>query len=195
MRLPSPPHDLDDRPFSLVGAAGRFWRLWRDEYASPFFWSKKGLYRFDSKSARYGVLYTGRTLEAAVVEVFGDRWVTGNRRMSRSLADRYWATRFFCLGVPVVDTTGSGLSLLGADSMLFASTEYRITRRWARAFMTHRSDPHGILYHSRKNPNLRNYAILEPAKSRLRYSKSRDVRLPQSPDFGEILDRYEIALV
>lgn len=143
MRLPSPPADLNNRPLPLIPADGEFWRLWLDDYHSPLFFSKKGLYRFDSKSARHGVLYTGCTFEAAVVEVFGDLWLAG-RRLSAALAARYWVSRLLADGVAVVDATGRGLNYFGVDSMLFASTNYRLTRRWARAFMDEVLDKYEI---------------------------------------------------
>jgi hypothetical protein len=211
MRLPAPPADLNDRPLPEVWVEGAFWRLWRDDYASPFFWSKKGLYRFDSRSAPKGVLYTGCTFEAAVVEVFGDPWREG-RKLSAALTARYWVSCLECSGASVVDTTGVGLNRLGMDSMLFASTQYRLTRRWARAFMEHRSRPGGILYHSRKNPQLTNCAFFGPPpdlSDRKRFAakwglpeprrlfelKTADQRLLGHPLFDEVLDKYEIALI
>lgn len=191
MRLPSPPADLSDRPLPMCSVEGNFWRLWRDAYSSPLFWSERGLYRFDSKSARYGVLYTGCTFEAAVLEVFGDHWRDA-RRLSASLASSYRVSRLVCFEVRVVDTTGPGLNRLGVDSMLFASTHYALTQRWARAFMEHPSEPKGILYHSRKNPTLTNCAFFEPGP--LPYERQ-DWRLLDHPEFGGILDEYAIALV
>jgi hypothetical protein len=38
------------------------------------YWSRKGLYRFVSPTAKYEVLYTGHTFETALLEVFGDQW-------------------------------------------------------------------------------------------------------------------------
>jgi hypothetical protein len=193
MKLRAPPADLNDRPLPLVSVASDFWRIWNHDYSSAFFWSQKGLYRFDSKSARYGILYTGFTLEAAVVEVFGDRWLD-TRLLSVSLASRYEATCFTGSSSSVVDTTGPELNRLGVDSMLFASTDYRLTRRWARAFMEHPCGASGILYHSRKNPILKNCAFFGCPNLRL-FRETLSCRLLNCPGFDAVLDRYGIALV
>jgi hypothetical protein len=75
MRPAPPPGNLAQQSLPLQLFAAPVFRLWQNHHPSAFFWSKKGIYRFDSKSARYGVLYTGGTLEGAALEVFGDQWV------------------------------------------------------------------------------------------------------------------------
>jgi hypothetical protein len=86
-------------------------RLWQNHHPSAFFWSKKGIYRFDSKSARYGVLYTGGTLEGAALEVFGDQWVK-RRVLSRVLLKKYRVSVMLpTRRLSLVDTTGSNLNL------------------------------------------------------------------------------------
>src|SRR5260370_17235087 len=73
MRPAPPPGNLAQQSLPLQLFAAPVFRLWQNHHPSAFFWSKKGIYRFDSKSARYGVLYTGGTLEGAALEVFGDQ--------------------------------------------------------------------------------------------------------------------------
>jgi hypothetical protein len=93
------------RPLQLF--ATPVFRLWQNHHPSAFFWSKKGIYRFDSKSARYGVLYTGSTLEGATLEVFGDQWVK-RRVLSRMLLKKYRVSVMLpARRLSLVDTTGS----------------------------------------------------------------------------------------
>ena len=69
------PRNLAQQALPLQLFAAPVFRLWQNHHPSAFFWSKKGIYRFDSKSARYGVLYTGGTLEGAALEVLNFRFV------------------------------------------------------------------------------------------------------------------------
>jgi hypothetical protein len=161
MRPVPPPPDLATAriPLHTYSAGIRVFRIWQKHHSSPFFWSKKKLYRFDSKSAPYGVLYTAATLEGALLEVFADQWIK-QRVLSRALLANYRASVIGSSDtLRLVDTTDQNLNKLGVDSMFFASTNYRLTRAWARAFMKHPSNPEGILYHSRKNPLLFNLAF------------------------------------
>jgi hypothetical protein len=75
--------------------------------------------------------------------------------------------------------------------------------------MAHPDKPEGILYHSRKNPDLRNCAFFERPPSvtlavaatgviagpGLMYDRATDQRLLGHPLFAEALDKYEIALI
>ena len=161
----------------------------------PFFWSKKGIYRFDSKSARYGVLYTGGTLEGAALEVFGDQWVK-RRVLSRMLLKKYRVSVMLpTRRLSLVDTTGSNLNKLSVDSSLFASINYRLTRSWARAFIEHPSNPEGIIYHSRKNPLLLNYAFFGTDDVQDSLVEQDAVPLEAAPGLGAFLDHYDVLLV
>ena len=147
MRPAPPPGNLAQQSLPLQLFAAPVFRLWQNHHPSAFFWSKERIYRFDSKSARYGVLYTGGTFEGAALEVFGDQWVK-RRVLSRVLLKKYRVSVMLpTRSLSLVDTTGSNLNKLGVDSILFASINYRLTRSWARAFMEHPSNPEGIIYH------------------------------------------------
>src|SRR5271166_2730228 len=129
MRPAPPPGNLAQQSLPLQLFAAPVFRLWQNHHPSAFFWSKKGIYRFDSKSARYGVLYTGGTLEGAALEVFGDQWVK-HRVLSRVLLKKYRVSVMLpTRPLSLVDTTGSNLNKLSVDSSLFASINYRLRTR------------------------------------------------------------------
>jgi hypothetical protein len=94
----------------------------------------------------------------------------------------------------LVDTTGTYLNKLGVDAAFFASLNYRLTRMWARAFMAHPSEPGGIIYHSRKNPELLNYAFFGRDFVQDHLVEIRQGMLEDHEDFGSVLDEYEIQL-
>jgi RES domain len=170
-------------------------RLWQSRHRSAFFWSKKGLYRFDSRSARYGVLYTGGSLEGAALEVFGDQWIK-RRVLSWVLLAQYRVSVIRPIRhLELVDTTGSNLNKLGVDSSLFSSLNYRFTRLWSRSFMEHPASPAGIVYHSRKNPLLFNYAFFGAEAVQDTLIEQEVLPLANAPGFGDFLDRYDISVV
>ena len=144
MRPAPPPGNLAQQSLPLQLFAAPVFRLWQNHHPSAFFWSKERIYRFDSKSARYGVLYTSGTFEGAALEVFGDQWVK-RRVLSRVLLKKYRVSVMLpTRSLSLVDTTGSNLNKLGVDSILFASINYRLTRLWARAFMDIPANPKAL---------------------------------------------------
>lgn len=132
MALTSPPGILKGRRLPLTSIEGTLYRISHQKFTDPIYWSRRGLYRFDSPSANYGVLYTGRTFETALLEVFGDQW-----RDSRVAARDFLKEFDVCeLGLErrlkVVNLSGKQLNRLGTDANIFASLAYDITQKWAR---------------------------------------------------------------
>ena len=115
-----------------------------------FYWSRRGLYRFDSVTVKYGVHYTGRTFETALLEVFGDSWMKS--RMEALTFLKEFEVCEIALGhrLKVVNLSGKRLNPLGIDANIFASLAYDSTQRWAAAFMEHPDAPNGIRYPSSK---------------------------------------------
>jgi hypothetical protein len=138
-----------------------------------------------------------------MLEVFGDQWVK-RRVLSRALLANYQISVIADPQISVftaprtlklVNTTADNLNKLGVDSMLFSSINYRLTRVWARAFMKHPSCPQGILYHSRKNPLLLNFAFFGTSEVKNLLAEVDVGPLETISSFNEILDRYEVSLV
>jgi hypothetical protein len=98
MALTDPPAALKSQRLPLASVEGKLFRISHQKFSDPIYWSRRGVYRFDSPVAKYGVLYTGRTFETALLEVFGDQWMKS--RMSaltflkriRCLRDRFGAS-------------------------------------------------------------------------------------------------------
>src|SRR5258708_20031462 len=75
MARTEPPAALKSQRLPLASVEGTLFRISHRKFSDPIYWSRRGLYRFDSPTAKYGVLYTGRTFETALLEVFDDQWV------------------------------------------------------------------------------------------------------------------------
>ncbi|MFY9987301.1 MAG: RES family NAD+ phosphorylase [Chthoniobacterales bacterium] len=170
-------------------------RLSRQEFRDPIFWSTKGKYRFDSTTARYGVLYTANSLEGAILEVFGDRWLE-HRALSEQLLRSYNLVKLnITSGLWLANTLGSNLMFAGIDARLFVSTDYDKTQAWGRAFMEHPQNFDGILYHSRKNPRKLNCAFFETESAQKAITVADTVPLIDTNELYPILERYEIMLL
>jgi len=192
---PLPGKEFDRRELRLVSPPEEVCRLSRKEFPNPLHWSQKGKYRFDSETALYGVLYTAADVEGTLLEVFGSVWLE-TRRISLGLLSTYEViTLQAAAPLALVDTRGEQLNLLGADSRLFASTEYGFTQAWGRAFMTHPQKPDGILYHGRKNPKKYNYAFFGNNRVSRAIRIVNKIPLPAHPQLDEILDKYKISVI
>jgi hypothetical protein len=193
--FPPPSQELSERKLPRRRPPKTLIRLSRQEFRDPIFWSTKGQYRFDSPSARYGVLYTAATLEGAILEVFGDRWLD-HRAISEQLLRSYnRVTLSIAPGLWMINTLGPNLVFAGTDSRLFASIDYEKTQAWGRAFMEHPQNFDGILYHSRKNPRLLNYAFFETEPAQTAIKVAETVPLIDTNDLYPILEEYEIKLL
>jgi hypothetical protein len=195
MALTEPPDALKSQRLPLVSVEGTLLRISHQKFSDPIYWSRRGLYRFDSPTAKYGVLYTGRTFETALLEVFGDHW------MKSRLAALTFLKEFdvceIALGhrLKVVNLSGKRLNPLGIDANIFASPGYDITQRWAAAFMEHPDAPHGIRYPSRKNERLPNFALFGTAAAMAAVTITRRSPLLNHPHLFRLLQSYRVALI
>jgi hypothetical protein len=186
---------IDAIRLPLVRLPEKLIRLSQKKFADPIHWSQLGIHRFDSPGARYGVLYTSNRVETAVLEVFGDQWMT-DRQVSLNDLKTYDVCEIEVRrSYQVVDATGKPLNRLGLDANFFATTEYAVTQEWASALMTHPRAPAGIQYNSRKNPRRINYALFGSpgAKSAVRLVK----RYPLL-DYGKLfrfLFQYDVEVL
>jgi hypothetical protein len=193
--FPLPNPELSNRTLPRRRPPKTLVRLSRQEYPNPIFWSTKGIYRFDSPTARYGVLYTANSLEGAILEVLGDRWLE-HRAISEELLRSYNLVKLtIATGLWLVNTLGSNLVFAGIDARLFASTDYEKTQAWGRAFMEHPQNFDGILYHSRKNPRQLNCAFFETETAQKAITILDTVPLIDTNGLYPILERYEIKLL
>jgi hypothetical protein len=195
MALIDPPAALKSQRLPLVSVEGTLFRISHRKFSDPIYWSRRGLYRFDSPTAKYGVLYTGRTFETALLEVFGDQWVES--RMAALTFLKEFDVCEIALGhrLKVVNLSGKRLNPLGIDANIFASLAYDSTRRWAAAFMEHPDAPSGIRYPSRKNERLHNFALFSTPAAMAALTVTHRYPLLNHPHLFRLLQAYRIALI
>jgi RES domain len=195
MALTDPPAALKSQRLPLASVEGTLFRISHQGFVDPIYWSRRGVYRFDSPTAKYGVLYTGRTFETALLEVFGDQWMKS--RMTALTFLKEFDVCEIALGhrLKVVNLSGKGLNPRGIDASIFASLAYDNTQRWAVAFMKHPDAPHGICYPSRKNERLHNFALFGTPAAMAAVTISDRYPLLNHPHLFRLLQSYRVALI
>jgi RES domain len=195
MALTDPPAALKSQRLPLASVEGTLFRISHQKFSDPIYWSRRGLYRFDSPLAKYGVLYTGRTCETALLEVFGDSWIKSRMTALSFLKEFDVCEIALSHRLKVVNLSGKRLNPLGIDANIFASLAYDVTQRWAAAFMEHPDAPLGIRYPSRKNERLHNFALFSTPGALAAVTISHRFPLLDHPHLFRLLQSYRVALI
>jgi hypothetical protein len=185
---PEPPFDFEQQVLPVTLESGLFYRLNPASYASAIYYDDSGCGRFDLKG-QLGVLYLGKTIEAAFIETFGrnlgQRFVSRDMIKTRSLfaieSDR---------PLQLLQLYGAGLAKLGVDSELSSGRDYRLPRLWCEAIYSHPQQVDGILYLSRHDNTQLCCGLFERTTYRLREGNLGDLLSYDRQKFFEILDRY-----
>lgn len=152
---PLPPDWLGeiDLPLQTVAAETTFYRIHRLELGPVFFGPGQGrapVYRFDSLSRRFGVLYLGFALAGALVET-----VLRNpaRRMVpvAHVGERGVSILRCRRPLRLVTMHGAGLQAVGTDNAI-ATGPYDPCGAWSDALWDHPEKPDGLIYASRHDP-------------------------------------------
>jgi hypothetical protein len=179
----------------LVRLPQKLIRLTQRKYADPIHWSQLGIHRFDSPGARCGVLYTSNRIETAILEVFGDQWMT-DRQVSLSDLESFDVCEIQVRrSLRVLNTTGKHLNRLGLETNFFATMDYSVRQSWASALMTHPQVPAGIRYNSRKNPRRINYAVFGSPIAKSAVRVERRYSLVNYARLFRFLFRYDVEVL
>jgi hypothetical protein len=154
---PPPPGWLRDIRLPLLTIspeAEPLFRIHRNEHAPVFFGPGVGrpsAGRFDPASRRFGVLYAGLSLDAAIAETLlrnpQRRLVAFQEIAARSLSRLRPATP-----LRLARLQGPHLQQLGTDAAI-ATGPYDPCGLWSDALFDHPDAPDGIAYASRHNPD------------------------------------------
>jgi len=190
---PEPPDDLGNRVLPLITVDGPRVRIHRRE-RDPLFFGATGDNRFDAPDGAYGVCYVADDSYGAFVETFG--WSTGIRIVTAAaLAARGLAQIAAISPVRLVDLSGPGLALVGADARLCAG-DHAVAQRWARALWAHPSHPDGLRYRVRHDPSRIAVALFNRVLESVTASPFGSLTDPHlTPLVAEILDHYGIGVV
>lgn len=185
---PEPPLDFERQVLPVTLESGLFYRLNPAGYASAIYYDASGCGRFDIKG-QLGVLYLGKTIEAAFIETFGrnlgQRFVSRDMIKTRSLftieSDR---------PLKLLQLYGAGLAKLGVDSELSSGREYSLPRLWCEAIYSHPQQVDGIYYMSRHDNTQLCCGLFDRGSYRLRENNLGNLLSYDRQKFFEILDLY-----
>ncbi|MEY2831967.1 MAG: hypothetical protein RLZZ574_1225 [Cyanobacteriota bacterium] len=185
---PEPPLDFERQVLPVTLESGLFYRLNPAGYASAIYYDASGCGRFDIKG-QLGVLYLGKTIEAAFIETFGRN--LGQRFVSRDMIK----TRFlFAIEsdrpLKLLQLYGAGLAKLGVDSELSSGREYRLPRLWCEAIYSHPQQVDGIYYMSRHDNTQLCCGLFDRGSYRLSENNLGNLLSYDRQKFFAILDRY-----
>jgi hypothetical protein len=140
------------------------------------------------------VLYVAAEPHGAFIETFGRK--LGQRFLGMAdFAARELAQVTQYRPLRLVDLTGPGLSRIGADARLTA-TSYDLSQRWAMAFHDHPEQPDGLLYRSRHDPSRLCAAIFDRAAGALTATSLGSLADPHNATLlADLLDTYDYALI
>ena len=191
---PNPPDDLNDRQLLLTNFSGPWFRIHKSKYPAIYF-AKDAINRFDDPKKEYGVLYCAGDLYGAFIETLG--WSTGSRDISeRALSTRSLASITSNRPSSLVDSTGSGLARIGADAEIYTGRDRHLSQRWSLALCLHPSQPDGICYISRHDPQRVCYALFENASVELDVADIGQLNgLSVIEEIGQIIDYYKFNLL
>ena len=156
---PAPPADLNDRSLPIKEICGPWMRLyWADKEALYF--NRSNLFRFNAPNSEFGVLYLGEDTYSAFIETYG--WLTGEKYITaKQLTQRHLAVVSSDRLLRLVDLSGQGLAMLGADGRLCLGDEYEVSQNWSLALWKHPEKPDGILYRTRHDPDKKAVALFD----------------------------------
>ena len=190
---PEPPDSLVEQELPIKQLDGPWYRLHSSSRQASYF-GCSGTNRFDAPQREFGILYVGMDEYGPFIESFGR--VHGKRGVELSLLKTKNLSRIESdRALNLVDMTGKGLVLLGADARL-ASGDYRVAQRWAQALWQHPSQPDGLIYHSRHDDEHVCGAIFDRASKNLSEHNLGSLADQQNTRLlAALLEHYEFALL
>ncbi len=195
---PGPHHDPPSELTSVelpLKTTSQLWFRGHSAKHAPLYFGRSRRHRFDDLLGEFGTLYVGQDAHCVFIETFGHEtgetdFVTWASLEARSLS-RIEASR----SLRLVDLSGSGLARLRADARLCTGS-VSVAQRWARAFFEHPSQPDGVYYRSRHDPQKVCAALFDRAAGALGATSLGSLADPANARLlADILDDYGFGLI
>jgi RES domain len=194
-RLPShpePPHNLAEQKLPVIERQHAWFRIHQNQY-DPLYFGCSGNSRFDAPNDEYGILYIAQHSKGAFIETFGANTgikIVSNDELSLRSISRLQAQR----SLKLVDLTGPGLAIIGADARL-CTGDHRLAQRWALAFWQN-PQVDGIYYRARHDPEQYCAAIFDRTANSWQIDQTlRCASHEFRSTLAEILDCYKFGLI
>jgi hypothetical protein len=170
LRPPSNFGELDLKVKEL--AVKKLKRIGRHDSGEPYF-GKWASSRFDSPDKKYGTLYCGQTLDAAMAEtILHDEIPVDGAFPIRAeeFEKRFLVTYDGATGqgdLRMADLTGASLKRLGGDNNLSAETPYTVTQEWGAAVHAHPENVDGLIFVSKNLNDQKIVVVFDRAKNKI----------------------------
>lgn len=199
-----PPKGFSGRPLVLhTPSRSRAWlRLYSDAHADPLGFSHAASRFSDPRvsapgTARYGVVYLGRTLKVCFLEaVVRDR---GDARLALLPIDMSQLEHTICAEIApraaltLVDLRGDAPVRMGVPTDAVRAADPALGQAWALAFHEHEAAVDGIIYPSRFDGET-NIALFDRALGKVR-ARSVGPLLERRDELAAVIRNLKIALI
>lgn len=196
--LSNPPPNLSAYDLPLANIGGEWFRLHWCAY-EPIYFGRSGKTRFDAPDGEYGILYLARDVHGAFIEVFGESRQASDMYPGVNVLETALLTKRCVCRISadrplnLVDLSGPGLAVIGADERLCAD-EHAVARRWARALWAHPSQPDGLYYRARHDPSRHSVALYDRAADAI-HASPQGTLLDNPVLLAQILHEYRFSLI
>jgi RES domain len=159
---------------------------------SAIYFDRSGESRFNNSAGEYGVLYAGFDSYTAFRETF--RLSSFTNVGTKFLRERCLSVVYPQRDLRLVDLSGAGLTVIGADARLITGS-YSLSQEWSKALYHHADRIDGIYYRSRFDPSRFCIALYD---DRVNLAELREERVTTNnlldrsfePELQQILDEY-----
>ncbi|NJL27270.1 MAG: RES family NAD+ phosphorylase [Thermoanaerobaculia bacterium] len=189
------PENLSDRKLPFAQEPPTCWFRFHKPHRDALHFGKSSAFRFDDPEGVFGVLYVAAEVRGAFAETFLGDLVAARYISHKGFAERILSEVRCREPLRLVDLTGKGANLLGADSRLH-STGDRVTQRWSQALYLHPETPDGILYRSRIDDSCLCAAIFDRDPSRFSSTATGSLlESHHSATLRELAELYQLCLL
>lgn len=167
-----------------------FARRTQNRFSDPRHWQKD--------ESLFGVVYFAYDLDTCFVETLLRDRGDGRRQDTipidlAELESRNHARARVTTALRLVSLVGPAPLLMGVPSDVTGARDQTLARCWSAAFHDHPDQPDGILYPSRRQPELTNIALYDRALTKVAFVDSVPL-LDCKAEMATILKTYRIAL-
>jgi chromosome partitioning protein len=186
----------DGLPLHILEKDSQLFRIHNVHFQSLYF-NRNSDSRFSSPSQKYGVLYAGLDAFGVFQECFHVKSFRAidKESLARMCLSCFWLQR----ELKLIDLSGPGLTLIGADTRIITGSNFQLSQSWSQTLYEHPANVDGLYYRSRYDPSRFCVALYE---NRVRLADLREQRVTLNnlldesfaPTLQQILHEYQYQL-
>ncbi len=140
----------DALPLHILEKNSQLFRIHQAHFQALYF-NRNSNSRFGSFAQNYGVLYAGLDSFVVFRETFHGKSSKSieQESLERMCLSCFWLQR----ELKLIDLSGSGLTLIGADSRIITGSDFPLSQSWSQTLYEHPANVDGLYYRSRYDPS------------------------------------------